>query len=480
VATQSPACRSPSPGETPKPIGWFRRLVRRACPSFGQLAAGFSLTGFAGLSFLLGAAVMHFDLPFAESLRKAFSGGQAWYARGKSPPPPVDQADAPRGVTVYRPDKAWDGLTLYTNAEDSAAFLLDMRGNIIHRWQLPFRKAWPRPKRATRPLPDGEIHWIRAHLFPNGDLLAVYHTDFDTPHGYGLAKLNRDSELLWTYSGNVHHDIDVAEDGRIFALTHETVKDRPDGLDFIAAPFLADFVVVLSPEGKELKKVPLLEAFRDSPFALILAALKDPNRRRHSFGLDHPALVQEPGDMLHANSIKVLPKALAKKFPLFKAGQVLLSFRSLDAIAVLDMKSGAVVWAAQGVWVMQHDAQFLENGRVLLYDNLGSSQGTRVLEYDPVTQAVPWSYASELSSRFIAFTRGGTQRLPNDNTLIIDAARGRLFEVTPKKELVWECFCEPSDRSPRPGAMPATVVSGAWRYDLSLLTFLKGTDHGKP
>jgi hypothetical protein len=32
----------------------------------------------------------------------------------------------------------------------------------------------------------------------------------------------------------------------------------------------------------------------------------------------------------------------------------------------------------------------------------------------------------------------GAQRLPNGNTLITEGADGRLFEVTPEHELVWE------------------------------------------
>ena len=34
--------------------------------------------------------------------------------------------------------------------------------------------------------------------------------------------------------------------------------------------------------------------------------------------------------------------------------------------------------------------------------------------------------------------RGAAQRLPNGNTLITESERGRVFEVTPQKEIVWE------------------------------------------
>ncbi|MCX7013628.1 MAG: hypothetical protein NTW86_13910, partial [Candidatus Sumerlaeota bacterium] len=36
--------------------------------------------------------------------------------------------------------------------------------------------------------------------------------------------------------------------------------------------------------------------------------------------------------------------------------------------------------------------------------------------------------------------RSGVQRLPNGNTLIAESDAGRIFEVTPGKELVWDYY----------------------------------------
>ena len=100
-------------------------------------------------------------------------------------------------------------------------------------------------------------------------------------------------------------------------------------------------------------------------------------------------------DVLHTNALRVLSSALAPKFPMFKAGQLLISPRNLDALLVLDPDTGKIVWAARGPWRAQHDPSFLDNGHLLLFDNLGSPRGSRVLEYDPLTQAFPWTYPGE-------------------------------------------------------------------------------------
>jgi hypothetical protein len=133
----------------------------------------------------------------------------------------------------------------------------------------------------------------------------------------------------------------------------------------------------------------------------------------------------------------VLPQSLSPEFPEFKPGQVLVSLRKLDTIALIDTDDGVVVWAARGPWKAQHDAQFLGNGHLLIFDNLGLAGASRVLEYDPRTQAFPWSYSGENSVTFCTRERGMSQRLPNGNTLIVDSEGGRLFEVTLDKELAW-------------------------------------------
>jgi hypothetical protein len=144
----------------------------------------------------------------------------------------------------------------------------------------------------------------------------------------------------------------------------------------------------------------------------------------------------ERRDALHTNSVKVLTRKLAPKFPRFKAGQVLLSLRSPDAIAFLDVDKGKVVWAARGPWKAQHDAQFLDTGRILVFDNRGLPKRSRVLEYDPETQALPWSY-TERQGHFYTHEQGQCQRLPNGNTLIVISEMGEALEVTADKEVVW-------------------------------------------
>jgi hypothetical protein len=466
---------------------FFSAQILLSPPTFGQVRAGLSILGVLGLGYLCGAAIMFFQLPSADFLEKAFRGASAWYERGRSTLPPLSpEAEAVarkrEGITVDKAEKTCDGFTLYTASDGPRATLIDMRGTVVHRWELPFRQAWTHPPHIEDPLPDDTIHWFRGRLYANGDLLAVYHAGGDTPYGYGLVKVDKDSKLLWAYANRCHHDVDVGEDGTIYTLTQKIVSQPSAGREKSRpVHLLADFLVVLSPEGQELESIPLLEILRDSPYALTLSSVTKHSAARIDFGA---AAKKEgsygKGGPLHANSVRVLPRALAAKFPLFKPGQVLISLRDLDTLAVVDPQSRSVVWASEGIWHAQHDAEFLENGRLLVYDNLGSAnKTTRIIEYDPLTQAVPWCYANENSTSFSAFMRGVKQRLPNGNTFIVDPDNRRLFEVTRDKELVWEIIC------PLPPAPPgqhsrAHAINSARRYGAGELSFLKGVARARP
>jgi len=433
-----------------------------------------SIVGVMVLCYVLGAAVMFFELPTSDFLSKAFIGARAWNERRHLPAQASEQP-AIAGV-VDTPGRTFDGFTLFAVASldvpSCQAFLINMQRKVVHRWAIAFSQVWPNPFHTKEGrVKDSLVCFFGSHLYPNGDLLVVFHGLEQLANGFGLVKLDKDSKVLWKYSENVHHDVDVGEDGTIYAIEHRVTHEMPEGLAYIPTPCLVDFLVLLSPDGKLLKRIPLLEAFRDSPYAALLTALEPAGKRDSRPGrltgprFDEAVLRQ---DALHANFVKVLSRKLAPRFPQLKAGQVLISLRHLDAIAVVDTDKGSVVWAARGPWQAQHDPQFLDNGHLLLFDNRGLPKGSRVLEYDPQTQAFPWSYAGENKGPFSKSERGMCQRLPNGNTLIVDSEGGEVFEVSRSKEVVWSFSTK------------RRFIATARRYGPDQIRFLKGEIRARP
>lgn len=438
------------------------------------LSSCLSLLGLISLSFLLGAAVIFFDLPSSSFLRRAFEGGVAWYEH-KGSAPPEEQSAPPTAGTIDKAGKTYDGFTLCMYGGNSRAVLIDMNSKVVHEWHIPFSQLWPVPPHIRGRIEDAAVYFNDGHIYPNGDLLAVVEGPINLQNpsnGYGLVKLDKDSHVIWKYAEKCHHDLDVAEDGTIYVLVNEMVEQVPPQLAYIPTPCMIDFVDVITPEGKRIKRISLLEAFEDTPYAALFGKLERPRipgkmspaAARTAFFTDDV----RRRDVLHANAVKVLRGALAPKFPLFKAGQLLVSPRHLDAIAVIDPDSEKVVWAARGPWQAQHDPSFLDNGHLLLFDNLGSQRGSRVLEYDPQTQAFPWMYPDEKGKPFLSEIRGMCQRLPNGNTLIVNSVGGEVWEVTPDREVVWSC------------SVGHTELYRARRYTAEQLPFLKGGSRARP
>lgn len=77
-------------------------------------------------------------------------------------------------------------------------------------------------------------------------------------------------------------------------------------------------------------------------------------------------------DPLHTNSVNVITDAAAAHIDFGEVGQILLSFRELGAIAVLDLETEELVCALRGYWLGQHDPDILPNGNILLFDNYGN------------------------------------------------------------------------------------------------------------
>lgn len=384
------------------------------------------------LCFALGATLASFELFPYSLVHKAYLGGKAaldltlrrgdrrftmaWHK----------QRDSDRGLVRYVPENAWPGYTLYTSAHAQAAYLLSMDGSVVHEWHVPYNSMWEPCEALPRRPNQDYVYWRKAHLFPNGDILVICVEAGATPWGAGLFRIDKHSNVVWQYPARVHHDFCFTPDGRIITLIHD-IRRRPiPGVPNVKVPFVEDFVSVLSPGGRELERMSLYSAMCRSPFKpLVLYAPSN-----------------EKGDYLHANAVEYLDRDMAARFPFAREGQVLVSFRDIHFVGLLDLQSKLFTWGTTGPWLRQHDPRFLNNGTILLFDNLGrmgSAGGrSRSIEVDPVSHEITWCYKGDHENTFFSEVRSAQQRLPNGNTLITESDAGRILEVTPDREIVWE------------------------------------------
>jgi len=437
-------------------------------PGFFDRALFFlSLTGVIVISFIAGATALHYKWSSARFLSNAFEATDAWLEvfnkMRENSEEREQEADSIRFKKMTLSGKIfWDkktaspGYTLIALQYSTTAYLVDMEGHVVHRWDMPFSKAWPKPIHIHKMVKAG-ITFSKVHVFPNGDLLAQYHGDGDTPYGYGIVKMDKDSNVLWTYDGNAHHDFYVDEEtGNIYAIVQRLLKSPLHGLENLPYPMYVDYIVTLSPYGKELEALSLLEAFRDTPFEQMLYhAVEEANK---------------PWDHFHTNSVRKLPKRFADKFPQFSAGQILVSLRNMASIAMIDPKTRKVVWAYRGPWKWQHDANLLNNGNILLLDNRGhvvrGREFSRVIEFNPQTLRTEWWFAGAPERTLYTSTVGRVQRLANGNTLIAESLNSRTLEITPDGDTAWSYTLHKDTGKP-------IILATVTRYKAEGLPFLK-------
>lgn len=74
-------------------------------------------------------------------------------------------------------------------------------------------------------------------------------------------------------------------------------------------------------------------------------------------------------DPTHLNDVELVNEALAEKIGDVRAGDLLVSLRSMDMLAILDQEDGRLKWHKQGPWVHQHDADVMSDGSIEIFNN---------------------------------------------------------------------------------------------------------------
>ena len=386
------------------------------------------------------------------------------------------------GVTKYDREKASSGYNLYSDMARHA-YLMDMAGNIVYRWQFPSS------------IRASQGKWSYAKLLDDGGMVAIC-------GGKCVAKIDRNSNIIWATNIRAHHDVAILPDGGyLIPVTEPKVGYRSHLVKF-------DAVVRLSADGEILGKwstrdeLPALKKLHDPlpldfrvyrlstalrGFYLFIKknyALTNAFRKKviARFGSPHPpnndaTIIKEPVfsermvtkirenverimglnvsyDYYHLNTIEVLPKtALGMRDARFQQGNHLICLRNANLILILDKDTKKAVWHwGPRVLDWPHMPTLLENGNILVYDNGEHRSYSRIIELNPTSGAIEWEYRASPPEIFYSQVMGSNQRLPNGNTLICEAKKGRAFEVTRDKEIVWE-FYNPKIKKEKRGSI---------------------------
>ncbi len=376
------------------------------------------------VSFAYGAVMVFFEMPPYHFLRSQARELVILYQQKEShlgiePVRWLNKAHHQgSGVTVNVQEQVQPGITFMTGFFDGAvsARLLDGDGEVIHRWIDT--TSWNAAEiHGAVPLPDGSIVIARARN--------------------GLRRLEKCGDEMWKLRYAAHHSVFLSEDGTLWVSGRRRLKrgdPRLADLYGITAPFREDTVIQVSLEGEILQEFSVPKLLLDADMEGLLFAS----------GEDVPGS-KFLDDLTHLNDVEVLQTTDADAFPMFKAGDVMVSLRNINLVFVFDPETREIKWHQTGPWLRQHDPDFRPDGKITIFNNRrdGTQLGTRfggsnILELDPASRRVKVLYQGTEDRVFYTDTLGKHQNLENGNILISGGHEGRVFEVNPAGKIVWE------------------------------------------
>lgn len=334
---------------------------------FWRLSLTFSMAVFF---FGLGFAVSYFKIFPYQVIREATIAGKA-ISYDVEKPVIIDEKALDDVSTKWHEEQT-DSQTeaiLYLaggyfpnfNPSGTIASIVDRQGTVLHQWTND-PQLWSDTAKTTRVLGiSGTINPVAVHLFENGDLLVSYHGQNTFPFGVGLAKFDKNSKLLWKRENYCHHNFSVSEDGKIYAPSVEIVDNEVKiGSTFfqISSPtgkIYRDQILVLDSEGNELSRIDILDALIKSGWSCLFNNVHEVS-----------------DDPTHLNDVQLVSAEFAKQADWLQPGDMIISLRNLNCIAILDKHTELVKWISSGAVSGQHAPRIHDKG-ILVLDNLGGN-----------------------------------------------------------------------------------------------------------
>jgi hypothetical protein len=336
-------------------------------------------------------------------------------------------------------------------SQEVAAVLLDEHGNILNRWVAENRLFNPETLKwwgSTARVEEG-FSIDDARMLPNGDLIFVQGLmDINNLRGQRLARMDRNSHILWEVPGKFNHFISLGGEPQvIYTLNLHTREDMPDVAEKgNGIVYLDDNIESYSMDGHKLGGWSIVDAFARSPYRNWLSSFEINLPEIQRIKLPDGRLLM---DLLHLNSVQYLDAKLARALPFAQAGDLLLSFRAISAIAVFRPSTEQIVWATKGPFSHQHNARIEPDGQLYFFDNDGrngivSSGGgapfqerriSRVARFNPFTNQLDEVFSSPM---IYSVYLGDYERTDNGSWVICSPNQGRVIVLSPNKQVVWQ------------------------------------------
>jgi len=346
----------------------------------------------------------------------------------------------PTGTTIYKPYECYNSYVLlyldnYQGNHPSNAIsqkskslpiveLIDMNGNVVHTWHV------------------AATYNRRCRLWPtNGHLL------YSNTGAKEIWEYDWNSNVVWTYKMQSYNDLRWLPNNNRLINNHEPI---PDEYQKKVKDHETLWWGVRKRSANRQRGAGIYEVTPDKKIVWEWHAHEHLDLNRYS-------PVTPKGDWIHMNTISPLPenKWYDQGDKRFKPGNILICPRNIDMIYIIDKESKKIVWEwthdYKGGLSHAHEPEMIEKGipgegNIILFDNALFPKSRRhngqsfIIELNPITKEIVWKYETlgYANLKFFSKTQGTQKRLPNGNTFINESNTGRLFQIKPDGEIVWE------------------------------------------
>jgi hypothetical protein len=365
--------------------------------------------------------------------------------------------------------------------EATTIWLVNEDGYVVHSWESPYDPG------------------LAAYLLPNGNLLRGANippkVNFIGGIGGGgrIEEYDWDGTLVWSYEVNTnsqrsHHDFKRLPNGNTLMIVWEyktaaeAVQAGRNPSSIPGSAFWPEALIEVEKTGPDSGNVVwewhawdhLIQDF-------------DPTKDNYGVVEDHPELININEDTTlgrdwtHFNGVAYNQQL----------DQIVISVREFDEFWVIDHstttaeaaghtggtygKGGDLLYRWGNPYTYrrgalaerrlegQHDAHWIGEGlpgagNIIVFNN--GARGRTYALVDEITPEVDefgfytdpgsgpygpaaptWTYTGDPPTSFASPTISGAERMPNGNTYITEGDTGRVFEVTPEGEILWQYVC---------------------------------------
>lgn len=331
-----------------------------------------------------------------------------------------------KGVTINETANPDDLILLSGFLEDdNKARLMRRDGTVLAEWRMRASEIYKDTSFFRQPpMTDWNAITHGTIITPDGDIVFSFESG-------GLVRMDRCGAVKWAATDITHHSPNWMSDGGIVVSGGRYIDGSAKIPWPFEGPYWEDLVFKFDANGHKI--------FEKSMTSLMI------ENGMQSWLTSTGQFQTRVNGEFHLNEVEELQPAMAADFPMFEAGDLMMSLRNRNMILVTDANVTKIKWWKVGPFVRQHDPDFVKGGKITLFDNHSDDSltaahagGSRVWEIDPATNQARTLYGGRDGERLNSPERGTQQLLPDGDLMITEAQQGRSLEVTPAGKIVWE------------------------------------------